>query len=382
MWSAHTIVYLVLCFLLLVYVMFMVFHHGFDSRIKEKATKLAEKLKDGPLQSLLNGFGINNIPKLNIISNNQGVVTANRCAVAPVRVGDNITDFTDADCVRTCSNSSAHLLTIATGENAIYQSSLLDKGAYCMIGPRPECNMRTTTALITVNSVTCVPRYPKLFGGEYGNKVIACNNRVIHDTRNALWDRKTNDRVDPYTVELTSEEELMPEGQPRFYCRYNGMDEHNNKYVENPINRFQPIKNYCTEMLYGAHPDIKMLIADDGNSFRCDCGDFNVTRVKNMYPDEPSSQCSPHQFSDVEVLKSKRKMTVPYRCFTVNSPITEVARYPPCPPDRFTEHGSQLSELSIEYSTSEHGLIEHPLYSDFVDDQNSGVYSAKYMTIW
>jgi hypothetical protein len=48
---------------------------------------MGRKLSDGPLSILLNGSGINNIPRLNIITSNVLVATTNRCGNGPVFIG-------------------------------------------------------------------------------------------------------------------------------------------------------------------------------------------------------------------------------------------------------------------------------------------------------
>lgn len=319
-----------------------------------------QKLGKGPLQSLLNGSGINNIPQLNIISSNVGVTTANDCGRGPIRIGAN---GSQSDCVRVCANSNVNMIEVKPGEQYVFDSTMLDEGVYCVVGPRPECNMRTTIALMTINSIVCRPKFPNLIGGPLGTTVVACNNQFVNDPQNYLWDFKLNKRVDPLTVNITDEDERLPTGKYRFRCRFRGLDDRGNRYMAHPYNRLHPMVNYCASSIYQAHPSVRTVIDRKFDRFRCDCGDYRETRVQNMIPDDNTSVCS-HLTQSVKVEAKERKiLELPYKCFTLFSTLTDVGKYPPCSVEQFTRKGSQMSSVKIPFSQS-HELIEHPEYKN------------------
>lgn len=73
--------------------------------------------------------------------------------------------------------------------------------------------------------------------------------------------------------------------------KYVGLDDRKNYFIENPLERFHPMKNYCTEYMFAAHENVKLVFSDDDSSFKCDCGDEKVTRAALMNPDDPTSRC-------------------------------------------------------------------------------------------
>lgn len=359
-----TILYTIVLCAIVVILLYALLYYSFNKNLQAENDELAAKLADGPLQSLLNGSGINNIPLLNIISTNPAVTKANNCGKGPVYIGNT---GSDSDCIKVCANSSASVINVEEGETFISNSSVLQPGAHCIIGPRPECNMKTTDALMTINSIVCRPKFPNLFGGPTGTNVVACNNRLINDPQNYLWDYKYNQKVDPWTTVVTDEDELLNDGAFRFRCRFNGYDVRQNKYMQHPFNRFHPISNYCASQIYRAHPDVQTIFKSDG-TFECDCGNAQDTRVQNLDPNDKSSLCS-NIIKQVELdIRNRYTITVPYKCFTLYSLLEDVGKYPPCPNDQFTREGSQMSYVTVPFTTNDKALIEHPMYADFASD--------------
>lgn len=332
-------------------------YYAFNKNIATQNDELAAKLSNGKLEALLNGSGINNIPNLNIVSTNAAVSTANACGKGPVYLGNS---GTNQDCIRTCANSSASVINVAAGETYIYESAVLQPGASCIIGPRPQCNMKTSYAMMTVNSIVCRSKYPDLVGGPLGTTVVACNNRQITDPQNYLWDYRYNKKFDPLTTDITDANEVLNDGSYRFQCKFHGYDVRQNQYVEHPNNRFQPFRNYCASEIYAAHPNVKTVVY--GADYRCDCGAYESTRVQNIDPSDPSSLCSNYSSSETIDDKQRRQLNVPYKCFTLFSPLDDVGKYLPCPSEQFTREGSQFGLLTVPFSTNPNQVIEHPMY--------------------
>nr|WOJ45342.1 pif-2 [Apis mellifera nudivirus] len=343
-------------------VLYLFLHFTFNSKaILGDEEKLMQKLRSGPLQSLLNGSGINNIPSLNIITTNAALARANKCASGPVLIGPTGTDH---DCIITCANSSARAIHVQPGERYIYDNGVLEEGTHCSIGPRPECDMKTSIAMMTINSVVCRSKFPNIVGGPLGTTIVACNNRQINDPQNYLWDYKTNTKFDPMTTTITDENELLSNGAYRFRCKFNGFDARGNRYQEHPHNRFHPISNYCASLIYRAHPNVRTVMANQNGDFYCDCGDENETRVKLIYPNDRSSRCSNVSRTIRNAERALKYITVPYNCFTLFSTIEDVGRLPPCPNEQLTREGSRMSSVEVPYAESENDLIEHPRYAN------------------
>lgn len=346
--------------------MYVLLYYSFDSDIPKRNEALAVKLADDKINALLNGSGINNIPNLNIITTNAAVNKANACGKGPVHIGST---GTDQDCIRTCVNSSASVINVAEGETYIYESAVLQPGANCIIGARPQCNMKTSLAMMTVNSVVCRSRFPDIIGGPLGTNVVACNNKQITDPQNYLWDYKYNKKFDPLSTNILDVDEQLNDGTFRFRCKFGGYDVRKNQYIEHPHNRFHPYRNYCASEIYAAHPNVRTIIHSDG-TYECDCGTFQDTRVKNINPKDKTSLCSNVSISVEDEVKQRKILKVPYKCFTLFSTLEDVGKSLPCPNDQFTRDGSQYSEISIPFTTDMNAIIEHPQYADMSPSAN------------
>lgn len=332
--------------------------------------------ESNPLQSLINGSSVNNIPRINLRSTNPLIADANDCARSPKFLSTSLR-HTDTDCVHACINETATAFYVTpdgTDEYITDSGTMLRPGTYCTIGNRPECNTRTTVVLMSLNSVVCRPKFPRIVGGVTGNKIIACNNRQINHPRNVLFDRLKNRPYDPLHTKITDEDEKLDDGEYRFVCRFDGMDNNNNKYVEHPYDRFQPMRNYCTSLLKDAPTDIELRIDLSTGDFACYCGDKNKTRVSNMYTGNASSPCTAANYDDVILHGKKRKRTIPYRCFHINSPITDITKYHPCPPEQFTAGMANFATVDMIYTYDDNAPIEHPSYERMSGD---GVFIKK-----
>lgn len=319
---------------------------------------MAREYYNNNLKGLLNGSGINNIPSLIIHSSNDSVVLANKCGQGPIEASSHVTD---SDCIRLCANSSAKVLTVYDGDIIVSNNSQLSPGTYCSIGDRPECNSQTTIPMLTINSVVCRSRFPQLFGGTLGNDIVACSSSEFTNVNNVLWDYLHNEAVNPATILIDDADEKLTSGEYRFRCKFNGRDDKGNLYVESPLNRFIPWRNWCAENIYNAHDSVQTVFTS--NDFQCECGDFDITRVKHMIDNNPKSQCAAYAYErsaitdiDQDIIKLK----IPYKCFNMNSLITDIMKMPPCPPDKFSTLSSPLAQLDISYSHNR--LAPHPLY--------------------
>jgi len=352
------------------------------NKIVKKIKSNIQHLSNSPINRLQDASGIYNIPKLKLSTNKNDLKLANKCN-KPLPIDDDEEIINDHYCIQLCLNSNAKHLEIGETENVIYDSTLLKSGHhYCYIGQLPKCNLNTTIAIMTINSITCRTKYPNMFGGNYGNNIIACNNYEIYDPRNVLWDAKYNLPADPYTTIINNEDELLSDGTYRFYCKFNGLDSKGNKYIKHPYKRFHPFKNYCSGLVTKAHNLVKLKVYNNQQLFHCDCGAATKSRLKNINPHDVSSQCSPMQMVIEDLVKSKKKLTIPYKCFTLFSTIDEITKYPPCPSEQFLTDSVGIATVNIEFTEHENAIIEHPAYEEFVEDENSGTLIKKYSRIY
>jgi len=361
-----------LIYVLLLALVYALLYFRFDRslvrRISENEHRLAT---DDKLASLLNGSGIENIPNLNVITTSPSVEVANNCGKGPVPLG--WMHGNDSDCVRLCANSLATMFEVDESSDFYFNQLHLDPGKYCRLGPRPECNLRTTTVIMTLNSIICRSRDPRVFGGPTGNNIIACNNRRFNDPLNVLWDTKKNRQVTAASVDKSFNiEELLDSGEYRYLCRFKGKDAMRNAYIQHPLERLHPMRNYCaSEYIYAAHPDVKPLIRLDkhGNiaNIECDCGDFDKTQVKNIMPSDKTSPCATrwHEIGSHDAYKQFVK--IPFKCFNINSPITDVTKMLPCT-NGFTERRSPIDQVEIEYTHSLQYPIESPAWDTLKSD--------------
>lgn len=357
--------YIAILTIILLFVLYSLLFFVYNPNLIKENETLAEKLKYGPLQSLLNGSGINNIPTLNLITTNTAISTANQCGKGPVNIGSS---GTDADCIKVCANSSAKAVLVQPGDEYFYGSSAMTEGANCIIGPRPECDTKSSVILMTVNSVICRSKFPRIVGGAINTTVVACNNRLIQDPKNMLWDYKYNEKFNPLTSTILDEDELLPDGTFRFRCKFNGTDSRGNRYQEHPFDRLHPISNYCASLVYRAHPDVRTVFLDAGRDYRCDCGNYDETRTQHLVQGDARSQCSPYTSETTTDARGVQTITIPYKCFTLFSTIDSVASMFPCPNEQFTREGLQMAKVKVNYTLNENILLEHPLYMDMSTD--------------
>lgn len=355
-----------MCLIFLVIVYNVLFYKFNWTKIKTADSELRTAISNNsPFAKLLNTSGINNLPHINIITTNVNVAKAANCANAPINIGLN---GTQSDCVRVCANSNAKLMIITDSDEVYYNNAQLPVGNNCILGERPQCNQNTTTILMTINSIVCKPKFPNLIAGPLGTTIVACNDRLIQDPQNILWDNKYNTPVDPLSTMFTSEDEKLPNGTYRFSCKFNGVDEQHNRYIMNPKSRFHPLKNYCTQLLWNASHDIKFVYNPEDDTITCDCGNYQDTRVRNLIVNDQTTPCSDKQITYTTINKDLKQVDLVKKCFTLYSPITDAGEYFPCSnTDQFVKQGSQTETITLQYSEIDAAAIEHPRYKDMTN---------------
>ena len=325
----------------------VIFNYDFKSTF-EYVNKMNLMFQNKNLANLLNANSLGNLPSIKIQTNNSEIQRMNDCQNGPIFLGSVSDEFV---CKRICG-SAGQLLNVKTGDEIFSNGQKLVEGAWCTVN-KPNCNLNTTYVRATVNNVSCQTKYPFIFGGETGNRLVACNDARYFNVENILWDNLTNTRVTSNT-KLQSENELLPDGSYRFTCKF-GNDENENKFIEHPSNRFHPVRNYCTKELYRASYDIQP--TSDG---KCDCGDYNITRVRNKIPNDDTSTCTAcyDEFNEADSV-----LTIGTNCVTINSNITQLQKDTVCTPSKFITTGNLCENIKINLKYDDGKFPFHP-YSD------------------
>lgn len=304
------------------------------------------KLKNEKLSNLLNGNSIQNLPAINIITTNPDVNTLQSCRDGPIFMGNDATEFS---CRQMCG-TNGRLFYVSEGDEIFSNGQKLEPGMYCGLRP-PNCNLNTTYAVATGNSVACRSKFPRIFGGAYGNEVIACNNSTYMHPGNVLWDDLLNRRVNQFT-EFFDDDEKLPNGEYRFKCRF-GDDQMGNVYIEHPIDRLHPQRNYCSLNIFRGSREIKQLA--DGS---CYCGNFLMTRVRNKNPNDKFSECTAC-FS--EYLPSQNMARGGWNCFTLFSQYNAIKNVLPCSASRFTREGNFCESITVDITEDNKAFPFHPI---------------------
>ena len=216
----------------------------------------------------------------------------------------------------------------------------LTEGSWCVIDSVP-CNTKTGYVVATVNSTLCKSKYPNMFGGPSATTVVACNNEYYPATGSILWDNLRNEAVDPLTINMAREDEMLSDGTYRFSCKYNE-DINGNNYIPHPLNRFHPIRDPCKNTIYKASVDVKAVVTP--MDWFCDCGNYAKTRVKNLDQENLKSTCT----SCIKTVDpSTNTITVPFNCFNLNSSYKAAREMLPCISSKFTEHGNLCLTMDL-----------------------------------
>ncbi|XP_057335668.1 uncharacterized protein LOC130674372 [Microplitis mediator] len=266
------------------------------------------KLSNRRLAQILNGNVMSNLP--NIITNSKHeTVCSTSFALYLTSLPDKLlmtddyelhNDSTDSEydneCQKLCPESSLESLIIRdrNKQEIFIDNKQLYEGVWC-VKKRPNCNLRTTYAIMTIDSsAVCNPKFPNFFGGPEGNKVLACNNTVYSDPSNVLMDYKDDrvngERVDPRTIVMQDEDEKLDDKETetsyRFRCLFEGTDAIGNKFIAHPASRLHPIRNPCTMEV----PNADSSIVFNSSQGTCDCG--TNSRIGNLITGDTRSRCT------------------------------------------------------------------------------------------
>lgn len=327
---------------------------------------LTSELANTSLSHLLNANPIENLPNVDIATTDEAILRARERCKAPYTLLDkkrfsDRNQVTEADhimysgqCKSVCGVEKEAIVVDEKLQPELYvNGERLQPGVWC--GPsNTNCNLRTSYLALGINnSLVCRPRYPRLFGGPSGSTVVACNDVSHAVGMGQLWDYRFNEAVNPSTIEMNSEDEMLADGSFRFRCKF-GKDEHGNQVLPHPLDRFHPIRDICNQTIYRAHASVQLEYSNpaDMTTWYCNCGDFNVTRVRNQEPSNKQTPCSACQHIKTDFAT----YSVPQKCFNVNSPITAINSMLPC--------------LGTEFTSSESSCTSIPVRIQYIADNN------------
>lgn len=300
------------------------------------------------LAQLINANTLSNLPNINISTNNADLNEMISCSdslkyLGPINTSDENYKAYRNLCKNTCGGNG-ELIIIKEGQEYIFENTFLDPGVYCTINP-PICNMNTGYVVATINSTICKSKYPSMFSGPTASHIIACNNEKYAATGSVLWDYANNEAVDPITVVMTHENETLPDGSYRFRCKF-AETSNGNPYIPHPLNRFHPLVDACNKTIVRASYDVHANVQE--NSWTCECGDYDITRVKHLDPGNLKSTCT-SCFHSIVNDNENSSVKVPYLCFNTNSLYSAPKTMQPCL--EFNTNGNNCDSLTLRMHT-------------------------------
>lgn len=195
------------------------------------------------------------------------------------------------DCTTFCgisSDSEVEYTFIDQTSSRIYAGQTKIKaGAWCLPTTAASCNTSTSIVVYSLNGWFCLPQ-TDAFAGDGGNRIVVCNGK-LHD--GAL--NRTYENYIPNTVTFNDVyEDRLSNGDYRFSCPANLLDDLKNKYITSKYNRLHLLRNYCLEEIpFGVSANAVL----NQNTGKCTC--------KDQYGEDTRtgrcSSCSP-RFDPIE----------------------------------------------------------------------------------
>jgi len=257
-------------------------------------------------------------------------------------------DGTDFSCRQMCGTNGTTFY-VAERDEIFSNGQKLRPGMYCGLVP-PNCNLNTSYAVATANSVACRSKFPRMFGGPEGNQVIACNNSQYSNPSNRLFDNLNNRLVTQFD-EIFDTDERLPNNEFRYRCRFSD-DEFGNQFIEHPIDRLHPQRNYCTQGIFRGSRQIFQ--NKDGS---CNCGEYAQTRVRNKDPNDIFSECTSCftlYHPDHERAEGGSD------CFTEFSSFRSIQTLLPCLPGKFSLQGNFCETINVDITEDNKAFPFYP----------------------
>lgn len=289
---------------------------------------------------------------------NEGEV---KCLSVPVYVTS--VNTPNYDCSVICDNPSAAYFFVDEYDKFIVNGQLLVRGGYCTTSSVPRnCNRETSLILHSLNHWTCIAEDPRYFSGPQNMFQVAGrqHTRFIapnQASNNVLFDRLLGTEVDINRNTFRSSwDEQMPDGSGRrFVMRCNALDNNNNRMILNPFNPIECLPNICTNVMFVAPG-----VVPNFETGECECGDFNVTRVRHVVPNDRTSMCAAitDTFS-TDLLSFQFRV----ECMTLDMPVEKYnSRMLWCPTQNFNINTDNAYTFTVpgSFPLSQDGNREMP----------------------
>lgn len=343
-------IHIICAFIISVIIYFLNFKFD-NSKFKQYINEYNIKLKNEKLSNLINGDALENLPNLTINTTNLELKRIQNCRndfIYLSSVDEPTTKYTNA-CLDLCGSDSK-IVKINKNDDYFKDGKRIAPGNYCT-AVNTKCNLKTGyVASSGLGGVVCLTKYPNMFGGPTASTIVACSDEKYPANGSVLWDRLYNAQVDATTIIMNSEDETMPDGSYRFYCKFNH-DQNKNKLLQHPANRFHPIADPCLKKLYSVIEDAGLKYKKDGGGgWYCDCASEKGSRLTNLDPNDEKSRCT-NCSKFIEKEKNEYNINIPYDCFNINSNLISLNDMVPCNPSNFIVRGSECDIIKLKMST-------------------------------
>lgn len=242
-----------------------------------------------------------------------------KCLSVPIYIG--VANTPNFDCATLCDNPAAAYFYVGEYDKFVINGQMLMRGGYCTTSSVPRnCNRETSVVVHSLNQWSCIAEDPRYFAGPQNMNQVAGRQHVRRiapgqANRNVLFDRLLGVEVDVARNTFRSHwDEEMPDGSGRrFEMRCNALDTRNNRMFLNPLNPIECLPNVCTNVTF-VHTDVR----PNFETGECECGDFNVTRVRHLDPNDRTSMCA----AVVDTF-DERTLSLQYRveCMNMDTPL-------------------------------------------------------------
>lgn len=125
------------------------------------------------------------------------------------------------DCTHVCSatNSSQFTYKFISENNIVINNRYLRRGGWCLPSSLARCNLNISIAVKSVGKYECISKYPRLFGGLYGNDITGCS--PLYEFKDNLK-KITYSQSVPSTLVIQDLDERLPNSlEYRYACNTN-----------------------------------------------------------------------------------------------------------------------------------------------------------------
>lgn len=156
-------------------------------------------------------------------------------------------EMTGVNCTQICNATSDTQFSYKyiTNDNIVINNQYLRRGGWCLPTSLARCNLNISTAVKSLGRYECIPKYPALLGGPYGNDIVGC--APIYEFRDNLKKIVYSRNVPSTLVIGDLDEKIMGTNEYRYTCNTNDDNDRFVTFAARPDlgNRFQLHYNSC-----------------------------------------------------------------------------------------------------------------------------------------